>query len=261
MPASPMLQPLLVGGLVLLFLLLGALWPRERAPLLTPSTWLNLANGALLFLLRLAFTAGLTTGAAHLDLPRPVDLSGLGNPWLEFVVAFAAQDLARYGLHCAHHRVRFLWRFHRVHHSSEHLDATSGLRMHLVDFVQLNLVPVVLFGLLLDCRSFDPRVWLAIPLVVHGMDAWQHGNLAMSLRSPLARWWNTLFVSPYFHSWHHARDWRRHDGNYGQTLALWDHLFGTAVDEVEPCRDLGLPEDQALEESLAGLQMLRPRKR
>ena len=79
------------------------------------------------------------------------------------------------------------------------------------------------------------------------MDAWQHGNIAMSLRGPVARWWNTLFVNPCFHSWHHARDWRKHDGNYGQTLALCDHLFGTAVDEVDACRDLGLPQHQLLD--------------
>lgn len=256
-----LLQGCLVMGLILLFLLVGWLHPRERERVWGPDTWINLANGALLFGVRALLMAGLVDAVAGLDLPRPIDMSGVVNPWLQFTIAFVLQDLARYWMHYAHHRVPFLWRFHAVHHSSEHMNSTSGLRMHLVDFVQLNLIPVVLFGLLLDCRGFHPMVWLGISVVVYTMDAWTHGNIAMDLRGPVARWWDTLFVNPCFHSWHHARDWRKHDGNYGQTLAIWDRIFGTHVDEVEPCRDLGLPEGAQLENSLLGLQLLRPAKR
>lgn len=258
---AALVQGLLVVGLILLFLFLGWLRPREPERVWGPDTWINLANGALLFGFRATLMAGLIDAVAGLDLPRPVDLAGLRNPWLQFTVAFVLQDLARYWMHYAHHRVPLLWRFHRVHHSSEHMNASSGLRMHVVDFVQLNMIPVVLFGLLLDCRSFHPTVWLGVSVVVYAMDAWTHGNIAMDLRGPVARWWDTLFVNPCFHSWHHARDWRKHDGNYGQTLAVWDRLFGTHVDEVDPCRDLGLPEDQQLENSLVGLQLLRPKVR
>lgn len=262
---SPLLLALLaqalpVLGLILLFLVLGSLWPRDPQRVWCPDTRLNLATGALLFGFRVTLLAGLADAVAGLPLPRLADLSGLRDPWLQFTVAFVLQDLARYGVHFAHHRVPVLWRFHRVHHSSEHMNATSGLRMHAVDFVQLQLIPVLLFGLLLDCRSFPPAVWLGLSLTVHAMDAWTHGNIAMDLRGPVARWWGTLFVTPCFHSWHHARDWRKHDGNYGQALSVWDRLFGTHVDERDPCRDLGLPEGQQLEDSVLGLQLLRPRR-
>lgn len=259
---NPMLlAALLQGLLILFFLFLGWLRPRVRQPLLPPQTVLNLATGITLFGFRLALMGGLMEWAASLPYTRPLNLDALANPWLQLTVAFVLQDFARYWLHYAHHRVPFLWRFHRVHHSSEVLDASAGLRMHLVDFIQLNLVPVVCFGLLCSCQTFPSWVWLAMATIVNGMDAFQHANIRMDLRHPVARWWNTLFVSPCFHSWHHASDWRKYDGNYGQTLSVWDHIFGTSVEEDYACTELGLPEHQQLEESLLGLQLLRPRRR
>ena len=66
-------------------------------------------------------------------------LSGVQVAWGYFLATFLALDFLRYWLHRLHHRVPFFWQFHRVHHSSEHLNATSGLRMHAFDLVQLAL--------------------------------------------------------------------------------------------------------------------------
>jgi sterol desaturase/sphingolipid hydroxylase (fatty acid hydroxylase superfamily) len=48
------------------------------------------------------------------------------------------------------------------------------------------------------------------------------------------------------------------DGNYGNVLLFWDRLFGTDVTGAEPPPLMGIDGDQRLENSLLGLQLLRP---
>src|SRR5690348_11260630 len=40
-------------------------------------------------------------------------------------------DLIYYGAHRLNHRVSFLWRFHRAHHSDLDVDMTTSVRFHL----------------------------------------------------------------------------------------------------------------------------------
>ena len=138
-------------GAIGTFMVLGALYARHPAQgFITRDTLLNLANGAVLF----AFRAGVIAGAVGWMEIGLVDASAVASPLAQFALAFVMLDFTRYWLHRAHHRVDALWMFHRVHHMSERLDSTSGLRMHVVDFVQLAFLPVVLFGALLNTSSW-----------------------------------------------------------------------------------------------------------
>lgn len=234
-------------------LLAGALWPREPRPgVLTRESWVNLFNGAFLFPIRLAI--GLT-GIYALDLGL-VDLTGLPTV-VQFLIAFLALDFVRYWVHRADHRVPWLWHFHRVHHSSEAIDATTGLRMHVVDFLQLTAIPVVLFGVLF--RLSDGWVLPAALIVGIVADAMEHANVRFTLDSPFRRAWFAVFNNPLFHSWHHTREGALCDGNYANALPLWDRLFGTDVTRPVPPELYGLDDSQALDGSLVGLQLLRGR--
>jgi sterol desaturase/sphingolipid hydroxylase (fatty acid hydroxylase superfamily) len=188
-----------------------------------------------------------------------VDGAALSHPALQFLVAFLLLDLARYWVHLADHRVGFLWAFHRVHHSSERLNATSGLRMHVVDLVQLTAIPVVLYGLVLDVSSFE--AWVVPGALALGIffDCYQHANIAMDMSKPLNRGFNLLLNNPHFHSWHHTRDGDLRDGNYGNVLVVWDRIFRSQVTQALPPEAFGLPEDQQLQQDLVGLQMMRLR--
>ncbi|MEO8797400.1 MAG: sterol desaturase family protein, partial [Polyangiaceae bacterium] len=46
--------------------------------------------------------------------------------------------------------------------------------------------------------------------------------------------WNIVFNLPHHHRVHHAVNPQYLDKNYGATLIVWDHLFRTFEDEVEP---------------------------
>ena len=234
---------LLQGGAMGLFLLLGALRPRvSDQKLLNADLIINLLTGLLLFL-TLAPVMRYASEAAVVGL---IDMSWLTAPWAQFALAFLLLDLTRYWVHRLDHRIPWLWTFHRVHHSSEHMDATSGLRMHAVDFVQLSLIPIVLFGVLLDTSSFAGWTITAAFGVSIFFDAFQHANLNIDLQHPLWRAWHMLLNNPHFHAWHHTRDGALCDGNYANTLIIWDRLFGSEVTKPALPEAFGLEGDQAL---------------
>lgn len=244
---------LLQAGVLVLFLGIGALHPRVPQGFITRATIVNLVTGGLLFALRLAVV--FLVGGVESHGVVPMDWAA--SPVLQFLVAFLLLDFARYAVHLADHRVSWLWMFHRVHHSSEELDATSGLRMHAVDLLQLTAIPIVLFSLLLDTGGFEPWVISSAMAVGVVFDAYQHANIRMDMTRPLNRLVNRLVNNPHFHCWHHTRDGHLRDGNYANVLLVWDHLFGTVVTRPEPPSEFGLPGSQQLTQSVLSLQFLR----
>lgn len=247
-------------GFIGFFLLLGYARPRVQPPVDWSATGLNVLTGAAMYGVRTLVLFAVAPLVANLG-GALIDLSAITHPAVQALLVFLLLDFTRYWVHYADHRVPQLWSFHRTHHSSEHLNASSGLRMHLVDIVQLTLIPVTLFGILFDISSFHERVLPSVLLIGAFFDAFEHANLSMDMTRPYNRAWNLLLNNPHFHSWHHTRDGSKKDGNYGQTLTLWDRMFGTDVTEPLPPDLYGLEDSQALEHSPLGMQLLRPRTR
>ena len=247
---------------VLLGLLAGRVWPRDAAARMpSRASILNVVNGGVLFVLKVSATVVFPALTLH-ALDGVLPLSAVGGPVVQFVVAFLLLDLARYALHFAHHRVAFLWNFHRVHHSVETLDATAGFRMHVVDFIQLAAIPLVLFGVLFETSEASGTPAWVLPAVLSvGIvaDAVEHANVSFPLDTWWRRLWFQVFNTPIFHAWHHTRDGHLTDGNYANALPVWDRLFGTDVTRPEPPALYGIRESHTLEESLAGWWFLRPR--
>ena len=250
-------MPVVQAAALVVFIALGALHPRLPQGVLITATLVNLVTGAFLYLFRI----GLAVVVGGLASTGLVDGAAFGPGWSQFLVCFLLLDFARYGVHWADHRVPFLWHFHRVHHSSEELNATSGLRMHAVDLVQLTFIPLLLFSVLVDSRAME--VWVVPSALVCGVisDAFQHANIRMDMTKPLNRAWNLVLNNPHFHCWHHTRDGHLRDGNYGNVLVIWDRLFGTVVSQAEPPALYGLPRSQALRQDVMGLQLLRSGER
>ena len=200
-------RPLLQGSALGLFLVAGVVWPRVSGQrLINPDLLKNLLNGLLLF----AFSV---VAIKQIESRIEVGLFDLSaQPWaLQFIVAFLLLDFSRYWLHFMGHRVPFLWNFHRVHHSAEVLDASTGLRMHVVDFVQLAIIPILIFKVVF--QALDPWVFEAAMGVGIVFDCFQHSNMRWDVNKPFQRLWHKALNNPHFHSWHHTRDGHLCDGN------------------------------------------------
>ena len=248
------MERVLLQGIVMgLFLGVGVLLPRKQQSFMHPDLWINLFTGAAIFILIAPLMRFVGGNLEFFLIQLPVMPA-----WLQLVLSFLLLDFCRYWLHYAHHRVPFLWRFHRVHHSSENLDATSGLRMHAFDFVQLALLPIVLFGILIDTTSFAEWVIPTALSIGVFFDAFQHANISFPIGHPLGRLWHSFLNNPHFHIWHHTADGKEIDGNYSNTLVIWDRIFGTDVTQNDVPSALGLGH-APLKNSLLDLQLLKRR--
>ncbi len=152
--------------------------------------------------------------------------------WLQAVEVIVFSDLLIYWGHRIQHKVDFLWRFHKVHHSSETLDWLAAHREHPIDSIYtiglINL-PAFVFG-------FDLN---ALALVVGFRGIWAiyiHSNV----RLPIGKL-KFLIGSPELHHWHHDKE--RDRGNYANISPLMDILFGTYVCPPQEPKSFGINED------------------
>lgn len=138
--------------------------------------------------------------------------------WLQAVEAVVLSDFCVYWGHRLQHRAPLLWRFHAVHHSSEHLDWLAAHREHPVD----TIYTVGLINLPAFIMGF-PIETLAGLVAFRGVWAiYIHSNVRLNT-GPL-RW---ILGAPELHHWHHDKN--RDAGNYANISPLMDILFGTYV--------------------------------
>ena len=143
--------------------------------------------------------------------------------WLEFLAVLLIFDFCIWFQHLLTHKVPFLWRMHQVHHADTEMDVTTAVRFHpfeiaLSMFYKVGLV--YLFG--------PAAVAIMIyEVMLNGMALFNHSNMAIP--QSVYRWLRLFVVTPDMHRVHHSVERREHDSNYGNTLALWDRLFGTYI--------------------------------
>jgi sterol desaturase/sphingolipid hydroxylase (fatty acid hydroxylase superfamily) len=152
--------------------------------------------------------------------------------WLQAIEVVLLSDLLVYWGHRLQHRVNFLWRFHKVHHSSEHLDWLAAHREHPLDSVYtiglINL-PAFVLGFPLDTITGF--------IAFRGIWAiYIHSNVRLPI-GPL-RW---FIGAPELHHWHHDLD--RDAGNYANISPLMDIIFGTYTCPPHEPERFGIRED------------------
>jgi len=181
-----------------------------------------------------AYIAAWTLGILNLEtFPDQVGPALVTKwPWAaQFAVGLFAKDLMEWCVHILLHRVRWLWQFHKLHHSIEELDWIGNFRFHFGEILiyrTITFFPLLLLGA-------ASSVLLAIAVVTTLISTLNHANVDISW-GPL----RYLLNSPRMHVWHH--DIHKH-GRFGQNYAivfsLWDWLFGTAympTDRKQPDR-------------------------
>lgn len=145
----------------------------------------------------------------------------LPSGWSQFVLAqpfwlqaVGALLLAEVWVYCAHrlsHRVEFLWKFHRVHHTLVDMTWSGASRQHPFDFLFIIVganLPAMLLGI--DLRS------IALFVVLERLyTVLLHSNLRLDWGP-----FTALFASPSLHRIHH--DPTGHGKNFAGILSLLD---------------------------------------
>ena len=157
---------------------------------------------------------------------------GLQPFWVQILEVLVLSDFLIYWAHRLQHKVDFLWRFHKVHHSAEHLDWLAAHREHPLDSIYtigiINL-PALIMGFPLE----------SIAGIVAFRGIWAiyiHANVRFSIG-----FLKKIIGAPELHHWHH--DSERDRGNYANISPLMDIFFGTyTCPDTEP-ENFGIQED------------------
>ena len=206
-------------------LLLALLWWWEsRRPFVPQSERLPHAGRNLALALTnvavLAFTVGLATAtvAAWTERERfGLLFAARLSPALHFIAALLLLDCWMYLWHRANHRVPFLWRFHRMHHSDPAMDVTTATRFHLGE----HLVSAALRLALIPLAGWTPWHLVFYDTLVVAATQFHHANISLGRWDRVLR---LLIVTPDMHKMHHSDHRPETDSNYATVLSVWDRL-------------------------------------
>jgi sterol desaturase/sphingolipid hydroxylase (fatty acid hydroxylase superfamily) len=227
---------------------------KERGTHLLRNLALGLLNTAVIALV----FAGLWVLAAEWAATERVGLLHLltdraGLPaWAHVVLAVLLLDAWTYAWHRMNHRVPFLWRFHRVHHSDAGMDVTTASRFHVGELVLSSAlrVPIV--------AGLGVYAWelLLYETLMFAVVQFHHANVGLPAR--LDRALRAVIVTPNLHKVHHSRLQPETDSNYSALFSWWDRIFRSfrlceRPEEIE----FGLEQFDAPEhETMAGLMRM-----
>lgn len=143
--------------------------------------------------------------------------------WAQVVEIVLLTQLAAYWVHRAEHTVAWLWRFHRVHHSSAELDWLASTHLHPVD----QAVTVVGAFALPSLLGFDLSLVAAGVVVLQAHAIAQHANWRLGF-GPL----RSVLSAPSFHHWHHSNEPEARNRNFAGLFPWLDRVFGTYHDPL-----------------------------
>ncbi len=191
---------------------------RRARPEIVTNLALWLTNAAVLVPL---LAVPVMTGTSL--IPRADVLVGFwaGLPAVVSVIAaILLIDFAAYWRHRAEH-LRTLWPIHAVHHADEAMNWLSVRRKHPLG----EAMSMIIDNLLVIALGL-PFWAIAGALVLR---AWWgyfiHADVPWTL-GPIGK----VLISPSAHRLHHIRDEQLMGTNFGNTVTLWDRVFGTYMD-------------------------------
>jgi sterol desaturase/sphingolipid hydroxylase (fatty acid hydroxylase superfamily) len=185
----------------------------------------------------LAFSAAHLATRLHLQLRSVCRIEPWTSPTVALVLvslsAFVMEDLARYLVHRASHRVGALWELHKVHHSAEVLTPLTVYRTHPLEGLMnesgatcglaLGVASCAwLLGANLSAWAVSGVYGISFLWNLTGSNL-RHSQVWLSY----PRWLQFFFLSPAQHQVHHSQDPQHHNKNFGTAMTLWDRLAGT----------------------------------
>ena len=145
---------------------------------------------------------------------------------LSIILSFLFIDFLSYSLHWSFHRISFLWKLHRLHHSDKAVDTITTFFHHPLERVADFFINVSIFVL------FD----VPVPVILlYGFIAGIHSPLT-HFKILLPEKWNKilsyLIVTPNYHRVHHSLNMKEGNSNFGIVFPYWDKIFGTSISKT-----------------------------
>lgn len=142
--------------------------------------------------------------------------------WLYTIAGLLLLDLVgAWLIHFLQHKIKWMWKFHIIHHADQYVDTTTANRHHPGESVfrlLFTLVAVFVTG---------APFWLLMLYQALSALLSQFNHANISLPDKLDKWLSYIIVSPNMHKVHHHYIQPYTDSNYANIFSIWDRIFGT----------------------------------
>ena len=176
------------------------------------------------------------------------------NTIVSIILSFLFLDLGIWLQHLLFHKIDFLWRFHKIHHSDEEVDFSTGIRFHPVEIIISMIYKFILIAII------GPSIALVIifEIILNASSIFNHGNIKITEKYDIML--RKLIVTPNMHRIHHSKEEKETNSNYGFNFSIWDKVFGTYKKNAEKGNNLilGLEEFKDPKTKSIYMLMLKP---
>lgn len=147
----------------------------------------------------------------------------LGLPLIgKLIIGLLLMDLlGAYTPHWVEHHVKWMWKFHLIHHTDQNVDTTTANRHHPGESV-IRFTFTILATLIVGAPMWLVFLYQSMSVV---LSQFNHANII------LPKWVDNIlvlvFCTPNMHHVHHHYRMPYSDTNYGNIFSFWDRLFST----------------------------------
>lgn len=142
--------------------------------------------------------------------------------WLSTLIGIAVLDLiGAYTIHWLEHKVKWMWMFHLIHHTDQHIDTFSANRHHPGESV-FRFVFTIIATAVVGAPMWMVFLYQSASVI---LSQFNHANIG--LPEKLDKILSYVIVTPDMHHVHHHYKQPFTDTNYGNLFSIWDRLFGT----------------------------------
>lgn len=142
--------------------------------------------------------------------------------WTQIIVGVLLLDfIGAYFIHWLEHKVKWMWKFHLIHHTDTNVDVTTGLRHHpgeTVFRVSFTILAVVVVGAPIGIVMLYQSLSVLFAHLTHAN---------INVNKKLDKVLSYILVTPRMHKVHHHFKQPLTDTNYGNIFSIWDRIFGT----------------------------------
>ncbi|MEO0461621.1 MAG: sterol desaturase family protein [Pseudomonadota bacterium] len=182
----------------------------------------------LLYMLFMVFVISSLVGlSVDGPLAQAKEALGITTPWLmelpflvQVIAIMLLYEFGQYWMHRFMHNNDVLWSTHAPHHHVTQLNALKGYVGNPIELFLISLSVLVLF-------DFDANAIFAALFSLNAIALYAHANI----RSNPPAWFAFFFTTIRHHSLHHtALSYEDTRCNYGNSVILYDRIFGTFKD-------------------------------
>jgi sterol desaturase/sphingolipid hydroxylase (fatty acid hydroxylase superfamily) len=157
----------------------------------------------------------------------------------QVLATLVVTDFCNYWYHRAQHRNRWLWQFHKVHHSQQQLTSLTTFRQSILT----RIVTLLFLSIPAAVMGAGAAIPLAVVMIQLFHQTMEHTNTGWTY-GPIGR----LIVSPAYHEVHHSNAPEHLNRNLSPVFTIWDRLFDTYAERGRYELEFGLT-DEVLPES------------